>query len=80
MLLYTEKQLDRAYQIDCKARTRNNTPWVKREEFRDIYEDLMEIYMLQLDKHHALDPDAPDFILDSLNEIIGQSLHFEPED
>ena len=42
MLLYTEKQLDRAYRIDCKARTRNNSPWIKREKFRDLYEDLME--------------------------------------
>jgi len=30
MLLYTEKQLDTAYRIDCKARTRCNEPWLKR--------------------------------------------------
>ena len=41
MILYREKDLDAAYKIDCKARTRNNLPWVKREEFRAIYEDLM---------------------------------------
>ena len=37
MILYREKDLDEAYKIDCKARTRHNIPWVKREEFRKIY-------------------------------------------
>ena len=80
MLLYTEKQLDRAYRIDCKARTRNNTPWIKREKFRDLYEDLMEMYMVQFDETQLLVPDAPEFVLDTLNEIIDKSLHFEPEE
>ena len=80
MLLYTEKQLDRAYRIDCKARTRNNSTWIKREKFRDLYEDLMEMYMVQFDETQLLDPDAPEFVLDTLNNIINKSLHFEPED
>ena len=39
MLLYTEKQLDKAYRIDCKARTLCNEEWVTREDFRPLYED-----------------------------------------
>ena len=46
MLLYTEKQLDVAYRIDCKARTKSNEPWITIEDFRPIYEDLLEAYML----------------------------------
>ena len=45
MLLYTEKQLDKAYRIDCKARTQSNEAWVTREEFRPIYEMLIEHFM-----------------------------------
>ena len=41
MLLYTEKQLDVAYRIDCKARTKCNEAWVQREDFRPLYEDLL---------------------------------------
>ena len=45
MLLYTEKQLDVAYRIDCKARTKCNEPWVKREDFRPLYKDIPEYLM-----------------------------------
>ena len=79
MILYREKDLDEAYRIDCKARTRNNMPWVKREEFRTIYEDLMELYMLGLDNELLEEDDAPEFIVDSLESILTKSLHFEPE-
>ena len=80
MILYREKDLDEAYKIDCKARTRHNIPWVKREEFRKIYEDLMDLYMIQLN-HNQLSElhDIPEVLLDSLNKIIDRSLHFEPE-
>ena len=37
MLLYTEKQLDVAYRIDCKARTKCKEAWVTREDFRPVY-------------------------------------------
>ena len=81
MILYREKDLDEAYRIDCKARTRNNMPWVKREEFRTIYEDLMEIYMIQLSPQQLLEvSDIPESIMESLNKIINKSLHFEPKE
>jgi len=81
MILYREKDLDEAYKIDCKARTRHNMPWVKREEFRTIYEDLMEIYMIQLSPQQLLEvSDIPESIMESLNKIINKSLHFEPKE
>jgi hypothetical protein len=42
MLLYTEKQLDSAYRVDCRARTICNEPWILRESFRLIYETIVE--------------------------------------
>jgi|TARA_A100001015_G_scaffold111176_2_gene123396 hypothetical protein len=80
LILYREKDLDEAYKIDCKARTRHNIPWVKREEFRKIYEDLMDLYMIQLNPSQLSElHDIPEVLLDSLNKIIDRSLHFEPE-
>ena len=80
MILYREKDLDAAYRIDCKARTRNNMPWVKREEFRTIYEDLMDLYMIQLSPKQLLEvEDIPETVLDSLKGILNKSLHFAPE-
>jgi hypothetical protein len=80
MILYREKDLDEAYKIDCKARTRHNIPWIKREEFRKIYEDLMDLYMIQLNPSQLSElHDIPEVLLDSLNKIIDRSLHFEPE-
>jgi len=46
MLLYTEKQLDVAYRIDCRARTRSEEAWITREDFRPMYENLLEAYMV----------------------------------
>tara|TARA_B100001057_G_scaffold423689_1_gene445998 strand:+ start:393 stop:635 length:243 start_codon:yes stop_codon:yes gene_type:complete len=80
VILYREKDLDRAYRIDCRCRTKNNSPWIKREEFRTLYEDLMDLYMIQLDKELLELEDAPEFILESLEGIINKSLHFEPEE
>ena len=79
MILYREKDLDRAYRIDCRCRTKNNSPWIQREEFRTVYEDLMELYMIGLDNDLLEEDDAPEFIVDSLENILTKSLHFEPE-
>jgi|TARA_R100000231_G_scaffold107000_1_gene79196 hypothetical protein len=80
MILYREKDLDAAYKIDCKARTRNDMPWIKREDFRIIYEDLMDLYMIQLSPKQLLEvEDIPEIVLDSLKGILAMSLHFDPE-
>ena len=62
MLLYTEKQLDKAYRIDCKARTRCNEPWVQREDFRPLYEDLLESYMIAYNEDNILGADVPEYL------------------
>jgi len=70
MLLYTEKQLDVAYRIDCKARTKSNLPWIKREEFRPLYENLIEAFMIAYSEDNPLADDVPDYLLDAVNDLL----------
>ena len=74
MLLYTEKQLDVAYRIDCKARTKCNEPWVQREDFRPLYEDLLESYMIAYSEDDILGADIPQYLIDSVNELLESTL------
>jgi|TARA_R100000655_G_C2924236_1_gene182851 hypothetical protein len=64
MLLYRESDLDSAWHIDCKARTKQNIPWVKREDFRDIYERLVEFHINKALKEKVLelDGDVPEWV------------------
>jgi len=70
MLLYTEKQMDVAYRIDCKARTKSGLAWIKREEFRPLYETLVEAFMLAYNEDHPLADDVPDYLLDAVNDLL----------
>ena len=70
MLLYTEKQMDVAYRIDCKARTKSGLAWIKREEFRPVYETLVEAFMLAYNEDNPLVDDAPDFLLEAVNDLL----------
>lgn len=74
MLLYTEKQLDVAYRIDCKARTQCNEAWVTREEFRPLYEDLLESYMIAYNEDDILGADIPEYLINSVNELLESTL------
>ena len=74
MLLYTEKQLDVAYKIDCKARTKSNEAWVTREDFRPLYEDLLESYMIAYSEDDILGTDIPEYLIDSVNELLESTL------
>ena len=42
LILYLEEDLDRAYRIDCKMRTRQDLAWIKREDFRKVYDELLQ--------------------------------------
>ena len=74
MLLYTEKQLGVAYRIDCKARTKSNEPWITIEDFRPMYEDLLEAYMLAHDKDAILADNLPKYLVDSVNELLAATI------
>jgi hypothetical protein len=70
MLLYTEKQMDVAYRIDCKARTKSGLAWIKREEFRPVYETLVEAFMIAWSEDNPLADDVPDYLLDAVNDLL----------
>jgi|TARA_R110000823_G_scaffold60523_1_gene144798 hypothetical protein len=42
MVLYLETQLDEAYRAYCLMQVKADLPFVKREDFRVLYEVLME--------------------------------------
>jgi len=50
MVLYLESQLDIAYREYCMLQVKNDMPFVKREEFRVLYEKLMEQAFGELDE------------------------------
>jgi|TARA_R110000765_G_scaffold122572_2_gene219125 hypothetical protein len=64
MLLYLEEDLDNAYQIDCKERAKKEKPWIKREKFRNLYEDLIGLYLQKVAENHI-------FIDTSLEDLPG---------
>ena len=70
MLLYTEKQLDKAYKIDCKARTKSGLPWIRREEFRPVYEILVEAFMVAYKEDNLITDAVPEYLLDSVNDLL----------
>ena len=45
LIMYLEEDLDRAYRIDCKLRTKQDLAWVKREEFRKVYEEMLDAHL-----------------------------------
>ena len=77
MLLYTEKQLDQAYRIDCKARTKSNLPWIKREEFRPLYETLIEAFMVAWSEDSVLPEEAPEYLLYAVNDLLEGTVTIE---
>ena len=70
MLLYTEAQLEKAYRIDCKARTKSNEKWIQLEEFRTLYEDLLEHFMKAYSADDILAADMPEYLIDSVNDLL----------
>jgi|14BtaG_2_1085337.scaffolds.fasta_scaffold90883_2 hypothetical protein len=83
MLLYLEKDLDNAYQIDCKERAKKEKPWIKREEFRGIYEDLINLYLQKAEEHIFVDvslEDLPGWVLGEVENTLQNEIVFTEED
>ena len=43
MILYTEKQLEDCYRQYCLHQVRHDMPFMKLEDFRNMFEDIMEV-------------------------------------
>ena len=83
MLLYLETDLDNAYKIDCKERTKKDKPWVKREEFRGIYESLIELYLQKAEEHIFVDislEDLPEWVLGEVERTLQHEVVFIKEE
>jgi hypothetical protein len=79
MLLYLEKDLDRAYRLDCKARAKVNEPWVTREQFRSLYEDLISLHLVKAEKEDILIEDMPEWVLNSIDGMLEGTLTLDKE-
>ena len=79
MLLYLEKHLDKAYRLDCKARTKSNEPWITREQFRSLYEDLITLHLEKAEQEDILVDDIPEWVIDSIDTMLETTLTLEKE-
>jgi len=83
VLLYLETDLDRAYKLDCKARTKQNQPWIKREIFRGLYEDLVEVYLQKAQEHVFVDisfEEVPGWVLSEVERTLTNDVEFTREE
>ena len=83
MLLYLESDLDSAYKIDCKERTKKEKPWIQREEFRGLYEELIEIYIQKAQDHIFVDitmDDLPSWVLGEVERTLRNDVEFIEEE
>ena len=83
MLLYLETDLDRAYKIDRKERSKNNKPWIIREDFRIIYEDLINLYLHKA-VNNMLENNTSEFypkwVLDQVDQTLQNVIEISLED
>ena len=83
MLLYLETDLDRAYTIDRKTRSKQDKPWIAREDFRLVYEELLNIHL-----QHAVDnifvdnplDDIPEWVLSEVDRTLENEYIFQQEE
>ena len=83
MLLYLETDLDNAYQIDCKERAKKDKPWIKREEFRSLYENLIELYLQKAEEHIFVDislEDLPGWVMGEVERTLQSKIEVSLED
>ena len=79
MLLYLETDLDKAYKLDCKARTKCKEPWILREQFRNLYEDLISLHIQKAEQEDILVDDVPKWVIDSIDEMLETTLTLDKE-
>lgn len=72
--MYHEDDLDRGYRIDCKMRTKQDLAWLKRDEFRKVYEELLEAHLKGM-------PELPlELAMASVDQILEGNIRFNPDE
>jgi len=83
MLLYTEEDLDRAYKLDCKERSKQDKPWVTRSDFRNVYEELIGVYLDQVNNETLASmplQDIPMWVIEEVEHTLQNKLIIETDD
>tara|TARA_X000001382_G_scaffold130248_1_gene124531 strand:+ start:1393 stop:1662 length:270 start_codon:yes stop_codon:yes gene_type:complete len=74
LIMYHEDDLDRGYRIDCKMRSKQDLAWLKREEFRKVYEELLEAHLKGM-------PELPlELAMESVDRILQGNIRFNPDE
>ena len=74
LIMYLEDDLDRAYRIDCKMRTKQDLAWIKRYKFRRVYEEMLEAHLVGM-------PEMPlEVAMDSVDKILASDIRFTPDE
>jgi len=74
LIMYLEDDLDRAYRIDCKMRTKQDLAWIKRNKFRKVYEEMLEAHLVGM-------PEMPlEIAMQSVENILGSDIRFTPDE
>ena len=72
--MYHEDDLDRGYRIDCKMRSKQDLAWLKREEFRKVYEELLHTHLVGM-------PELPlELVMESVDTILKGDIRFNPDE
>jgi hypothetical protein len=69
MILYTEDQLDEAWQYDCKIRSSFNANWISRDQYEKLFVQYLQC-LAHGDKFIRLDIHIPDSMMDSIDNSI----------
>jgi len=74
LIMYLEDDLDRAYRIDCKMRTKQDLAWIKRDKFRKVYEEILEAHLVGI-------PEMPlEVAMQSVENILASDIRFTPDE
>ena len=74
LIFYHEDDLDRGYKIDCKMRTKQDLAWIKRNDFRKVYEELLHTHLVGM-------PELPlEVAMQSVDKILESDIRFTPDE
>tara|TARA_R100001369_G_scaffold21130_1_gene38536 strand:- start:24 stop:302 length:279 start_codon:yes stop_codon:yes gene_type:complete len=74
LIMYHEDDLDRGYRIDCKMRSKDNLAWIKRANFRKVYEELLHTHLVGM-------PEMPlEVAMQSVDKILKSNIRFTPDE
>lgn len=72
MILYSEEVLDKAWQYDCKKRTKENRSWIRRDDYRRLFEVYLDNYLAGF--NISLDIYIPDWLLEFIETELDDDL------